>query len=407
MSATNNLASRITASIQTPNALRALIPQIQVQPGASNLFGSMMVQAAHVNHFASYTLAANEYFRTAKGEPSPYDQDWVYKALDGSIEAGHNPIAEDLLDRRMANYSGEPEFKVFEDNVVLRQALQFAVVANNVEYVQWVLAKDFRPTSVLRLPIWRACVEGTVEILHLMLDRVREFIDDAWFAHDTYLDMQDAVLLFIGVLCNDDEFATDERLKPQMVLLLLPVYARVAHYLAEDAERAGHNKTMDQVRQLFQLDVHFSRDVPRAVKFASYSREDCLHVIAQFACQLPWGLIQGLSEHLRDPTLWPFDITVTVDGKAFEMHRDILGAWSRPFKKLLSTYWKDGRRVTIDGPTVGKEAFQELVQFMYSGRFDHTNQTEQQLRAIVDLADQFRFRSLQTQLEMLIPGLNS
>ncbi|KAL3458095.1 hypothetical protein BJX64DRAFT_292550 [Aspergillus heterothallicus] len=380
MSAAATLEQRINAAIHNANSLQALIPEVKAEENAEDLLGHMMLQAARGAHTASYTLAATEYFALPSHQPGMH---WDSRTLSHTVKAGHDTIAQDLLDRQLAH----------TDNVrtVYLDVMQTAVLANNTRFLKWILDTKPFTSYTLRLPIRRACEQGNKDALLLLLDRVRQFIGAAQRGLNPNEDLNDIALLLIGALEDPPK-----KYDPLMVVLLLPLYARCVPYLADADERAAHVQTMKEVRWMFE-EVAFGRDTPDEPKFSTYTRKDCFHIMAKLSCDLPLLFTDGLSRYMRDTQRWPFDFVYRVDGVDFPLHRDVLSVWSDVFWLRFAEHgeWADRLSVTCDNYNIRSGPFQEVVTFMYRGRWDYIKHTEADMLAIRDLARQWGIRSLE------------
>ncbi|KAJ0422902.1 hypothetical protein BJY00DRAFT_310504 [Aspergillus carlsbadensis] len=360
MPVNQSLVNKITSQIANRNGLQSLVPEIRSQLDATYYFGLMTARAARGGHLESYQLAVHELCRYPADEVEEYGT----SALDEAIRHGHHEIANDLLDTCLQLTN--------QLNVTLYNALQTAVLVNNVPFTKYVLTSGVDPTTYLRLPMRRACEEGTKDLLLLMLARVEEHIAQV---RDNAAKMIRVTLLLHGAL-----LAPAHNFKPLMVLLVLPHYARTMKYLTEPDDKREHTNLMRDLREFFEH-PSFARDVSSTVKFATFSRQDCLDVLHAMAADLPWLLVQHLSGYLREDLHKPHDFKLTVGGKGFLTHRDVLTQWSALCQIRFPSVWSDVAKGSFE-VGISKETFQEVLDFMYTGRLMRTDLPEGQLKRL-------------------------
>ncbi|KAJ0422903.1 hypothetical protein BJY00DRAFT_279066 [Aspergillus carlsbadensis] len=357
MSVNQDLIAEITRLIRNPRDLEPLLLETTYEQNPTPYLTHMLKTAARAGHTASYKLAAREYFRRSLPDANL----GALAAMHEATAHGHEWIAQDLFARC---------FEGVGDRGEMLHGLLWTALGRgkDIPHARWILATggEFELTRILPTALRRAFLVGDRELVRLMLEPVRAVVEEARRAADGPGRLRDLRAMMQGVL---------ER---------------------PSADR----EPLDLIRGLRSLFEHpsFARNIPASEKFARFSRQDCLDVVYALGSELPWLLVQGLSEHLRQQA--PYDLYLTLDSKVFPMHRDVISMWSPVLRARVNGEWKGRTNVTCD-TNIEQKVIQEVLDCMYTGRFVHMKQTKDELRDIADVARVFGIAGLEKQVEKL------
>ncbi|KAL2845037.1 hypothetical protein BJY01DRAFT_247857 [Aspergillus pseudoustus] len=301
-------------------ALMELFPKIQSSKRPQKYALEILRQAASSGNIERYNLSAPEVF----SHPISFNTTYLIgeDALCPAIRAGHGHIALDLLERCIRF------IRPTDLGYLASAATRAAIEVNNIDVIKRALQADFDGVDLIRA-LELACKTAKVHLVAAIVRRIKASLSKQYPWRETVLRHKRLLPNLADMLYSNTSVDYE-----CVVLPLLPLFARCAPYHTREIEEASGNpfsrdihgdrdeqRRLDQgayaclgayedltfvfpqdelmraIHESSRFDEARFRSVPRKIKFATYSKEDCRIVLDSL--ELPDIVKTELSEYLR------------------------------------------------------------------------------------------------------------
>lgn len=345
-----DLESRITDALPSAKAPQKLLPQIlsSESPDLQNLF---VLSAAH-GPAESYKLIADAIFGHAEKHYGT-----IERAITVAIYEHQNSIVEDLLKRILHSLDSSSR-----DNI-LHCALTSAVLKNNIDIAKCILREDLS-ANILDIPLQIACSRNYDS---LVVPMVKSLMKEKRDRNNFQVKCRRVLKSSLQKAIKKKSHST--------VKVLLPPYLKCIPYSINSEDSYWASNILEKIGVRV---------------YASISRQQCFELLS---CNISGEAKRKILRRLRlNEKSERKDVHLSIEGKTFKAHKDVLGYWSPYFSGLFRHEWRDRDNVNFnENEFISAATLRAVIDFVYCGKYVYKGPEVSKEQALDDLLQSAKY----------------